>query len=118
MPDNAQFRLLWGSKDHALAAKFVTDSYEVVGMYRSSSRSVTNGVMLTATPPVDSRTNVVVTRDGNRWLAQVPEYPGTQVSARTFPGLDQAVRDAIVLAENLPDEQAATLALHYAYRLA
>ena len=60
---------------------------------------------------------VVVTRDGAQWLASLPQFPGMRVSARTFPGLDQAVRDAIIIAENLPEDASRGIPLHYEYQL-
>jgi hypothetical protein len=61
--------------------------------------------------------DVVVTREGPRWLASLPRFPGMRVSARTFPGLDQAVRDAIIIAENMPDDASRGIPLHYEYQL-
>lgn len=61
--------------------------------------------------------DVIVTREGMRWVAELPRYPGMRVSARTFPGLDQAVRDAIIIAEDMAEQAAQGLPLHYEYRL-
>ena len=60
---------------------------------------------------------VKVTRDGTRWEAEMPGVAGMHTWARTLPGLDQAVRDAIALEKNLSDEEASRLALRYDYRL-
>ena len=60
---------------------------------------------------------VKVTRDGMRWEAEMPGVSGTQTWARTLPGLDQAVRDAIAVANDLSDEEASRLPLRYDYRL-
>lgn len=60
---------------------------------------------------------VKVTRDGMRWAAEMPGVSGMQTWARTLPGLDQAVRDAIAVANDLSDEEANRLPLRYDYRL-
>ena len=60
---------------------------------------------------------VKVTRDGMRWEAEMPGVTGMQTWARTLPGLDQAVRDAIAVANDLSDEEADRLPLRYDYRL-
>ena len=58
---------------------------------------------------------VVVTRDGGHWLADVPELQGAHTYARSLPALDQAVREVIVLAADLPDEAMPELVLDYDY---
>ncbi len=58
---------------------------------------------------------VVVTRDGGHWLADVPELQGAHTDARSLPALDQAVREVIVLAADLPDEAMPELVLDYDY---
>jgi len=65
---------------------------------------------------VSERTyRVVVTRDGGHWLADVPELQGAHTYARSLPALDQAVREVIVLAADLPDEAMPELVLDYDY---
>jgi predicted RNase H-like HicB family nuclease len=59
---------------------------------------------------------VVVTREEESWLADVPELDGAHTYARTLPALDRAVREVIVLAADLPDEAMTDLALDYDYR--
>jgi predicted RNase H-like HicB family nuclease len=59
---------------------------------------------------------VVVTREDSYWLADVPELQGSHTYARSLPGLDQAVREVIVLAVDLPDEAMPDLLLDYHYR--
>ena len=46
---------------------------------------------------------VVVTREGDAWLADVPDVPGAHTWARNLLGLDGAVREVIALVEDLPD---------------
>ncbi|MEV0214388.1 hypothetical protein [Micromonospora sp. NPDC050695] len=58
---------------------------------------------------------VIVTREDGAWLADVPELEGTHTYARNLPGLDQAVREAIALSEDLPDGAEPTLRLAYEY---
>lgn len=56
---------------------------------------------------------VVVTREGDNWLADVPQVEGTHTFARTLPKLDLEVREAIALALDLPDGAEAGLELDY-----
>jgi predicted RNase H-like HicB family nuclease len=58
---------------------------------------------------------VVVTREDGRWLADVPELQGAHTYARSLPSLDQAVREVVVLAAELPDEAMPELVLDYDY---
>jgi DNA-directed RNA polymerase specialized sigma24 family protein len=58
---------------------------------------------------------VVVTREDGHWLADVPELAGAHTNARSLPVLDQAVREVIVLAADLPDEAMPGLVLDYSY---
>jgi hypothetical protein len=58
---------------------------------------------------------VVVTREDGQWLADVPELQGAHIYARSLPSLDQAVREAVVLAVGLPDEAMPDLVLDYDY---
>ena len=58
---------------------------------------------------------VVVTREDGRWLADVPELQGAHTYARSLPSLDQAVREVVVLAADLPDEAMPELVLDYDY---
>ena len=58
---------------------------------------------------------VVVTREGGHWLADVPGLQGAHTYARSLPALDQAVREVIVLAADLPDEAMPDLTLEYVY---
>ena len=47
----------------------------------------------------------------------MPGVARGQTWARTLPGLEQAVRDAIALEKDLSDEEASRLPLRYDYRL-
>lgn len=58
---------------------------------------------------------VVVTREDSYWLADVPELQGAHTYARNLPTLDQAVREVIVLAADLPDEAMLELVIDYDY---
>ena len=58
---------------------------------------------------------VVVTREDGQWLADVPELYGAHTYARSLPSLDQAVREVVVLAADLPDEAMPELVLDYDY---
>jgi DNA-binding CsgD family transcriptional regulator len=58
---------------------------------------------------------VVVTREDGRWLADVPSLEGAHTHARSLPTLDQAVREVVVLAADLPDEAMPSLVLDYEY---
>lgn len=58
---------------------------------------------------------VVVTREDGHWLADVPSLEGGHTFARSLPTLDQAVREVVVLAADLPDEAMPDLVLDYEY---
>jgi predicted RNase H-like HicB family nuclease len=58
---------------------------------------------------------VVVTREDGQWLADVPELQGAHTYARSLSSLDQAVREVVVLAADLPDEAIPELVLDYDY---
>jgi predicted RNase H-like HicB family nuclease len=59
---------------------------------------------------------VVVTREDGHWLADVPALQGAHTFARSLPALDQAVREVVVLAAGLPDEDMPGLVLEFDYR--
>ena len=61
--------------------------------------------------------HVVVTREGTSWLADVPAVTGTHTWAKNLPGLDRAVREAIALAEDLPEGVEGSLRLEYEYNI-
>jgi hypothetical protein len=58
---------------------------------------------------------VVVTREDDQWLADVPGLQGAHTYARSLPSLDQAVREVVVLAADLPDQAMPDLILDYDY---
>jgi hypothetical protein len=58
---------------------------------------------------------VVVTREGGAWLADVPELQGAHTYARTLPALDRAVREVVVMAADLPDEDMPSLRVAYQF---
>lgn len=63
----------------------------------------------------DQSYRVVVTREDSNWLADVPELQGAHTYARSLPTLDQAVREVIVLAADLPDQAMPELVIDYDY---
>lgn len=54
---------------------------------------------------------VVITREGHNWLADVPSVPGAHTFARSLPSLYDSVREVIVLMDDLDDD--ATPAVTY-----
>ena len=60
---------------------------------------------------------VKVTREGGSWLADVPALDGVHTWARSLPKLNQAIREAIALAEDLPDNAEAGLHLEFEYAI-
>src|SRR5260370_25943731 len=60
--------------------------------------------------------HVVVTRDGDGWMADVPALPGTHTWARTLRALDRNVREVIGMVEDLPRSAEAGLDLDMDYR--
>jgi predicted transcriptional regulator len=68
---------------------------------------------------VNDRWQVIVTREGRDWLAEVVGIRGgAHTHARTLDKLDQYVREVIVLGADLPDEALERLDLDYEYRVA
>jgi predicted RNase H-like HicB family nuclease len=60
--------------------------------------------------------HVVVTRDGDGWMADVPALPGTHTWAKTLRALDRNVREVIGMVEDLPRSAEAGLDLDMDYR--
>jgi DNA-directed RNA polymerase specialized sigma24 family protein len=58
---------------------------------------------------------VVVSREDGNWLADVPGLEGAHTYARRLPALNQAVREVVVLAAGLPDEDMPGLSLNFDY---
>lgn len=52
----------------------------------------------------DQGIEVVVTREGSDWLADVPAVPGAHTFARSLAGLKDSAREAIILADDLADD--------------
>ncbi|HLL68825.1 MAG TPA: hypothetical protein VK453_24390 [Micromonosporaceae bacterium] len=60
---------------------------------------------------------VIVTREGDQWLADAPDVEGTHTFAKSLPKLDDYIREAIALGEDLPDGAEAGLDLAYEYHI-
>jgi predicted RNase H-like HicB family nuclease len=60
--------------------------------------------------------HVVVTRDGDGWMADVPALPGTHTWAKTLRALDRNVREVIGMVEDLPRSAEAALDLEMDYQ--
>jgi predicted RNase H-like HicB family nuclease len=60
--------------------------------------------------------HVVVTRDGDGWMADVPALPGTHTWAKTLRALDRNIREVIGMVEDLPRSAEATLDFDLDYR--
>ena len=60
--------------------------------------------------------HVVVTRDGDGWMADVPAIPGTHTWAKTLRALDRNIREVIGMVEDLPRSAEASLDLDIEYR--
>jgi len=56
---------------------------------------------------------VVVTREDGVWLGDVPSVPGAHTFARSLAGLVEAVREVIVLMDDLPDDAKPTVTFSY-----
>jgi predicted RNase H-like HicB family nuclease len=59
--------------------------------------------------------HVVVTRDGDGWMADVPDLPGTHTWAKTLRALDRNIREVIGMVEDLPRSAEASLDLDLEY---
>ena len=56
---------------------------------------------------------VIVTREGDSWLADVPAVPGAHTFARSLAGLARSVREVIVLMADLADDAIPELTFTY-----
>jgi predicted RNase H-like HicB family nuclease len=56
---------------------------------------------------------VIVTREGGSWLADVPAVPGAHTFARSLAGLAKSVREVIILMADLDDEATPELSFTY-----
>lgn len=55
----------------------------------------------------------VVTREGDSWLADVPEIPGAHTFARSLAGLYNSIREVIILMADLPDTASVEFRMRY-----
>lgn len=60
---------------------------------------------------------IQVTREGDQWLADVPQLEGTQTYAANLTALDRYVREIIVLGDDLPDSAMPDLQLVWSYNI-
>src|ERR1700677_5001356 len=60
--------------------------------------------------------HVVVTRDGDGWMADVPAIPGTHTWAKTLRALNRNIREVIGMVEDLPRSAEASVDLDIEYR--
>ena len=58
---------------------------------------------------------VEVTREGDAWIANVVGLPGAHTYARNLEALDKYVREVVVLAADLEDDQEFVVELNYVY---
>ena len=56
---------------------------------------------------------VIVTREGGSWLADVPTVPGAHTFARSLAGLAKSVREVIILMADLDDQATPELSFTY-----
>ena len=56
---------------------------------------------------------VVVTREGDSWLADVPAVRGAHTFARSLAGLTRSVREVLILMADLDDDAAPELTFTY-----
>lgn len=56
---------------------------------------------------------VVVTHEGDKWLAEIPEVPGTQTYAGNLPNLEKSIREALGLMLDLETDYTGPLDWDY-----
>jgi DNA-directed RNA polymerase specialized sigma24 family protein len=56
---------------------------------------------------------VIVTREDDAWLADVPSVPGAHTFARSLRGLAKSVREVIILMDDLDDDATPEVAFTY-----
>lgn len=56
---------------------------------------------------------VIVTREGGSWLADIPAVPGAHTFARSLAGLARSVREVIILMADLDDDATPELSFTY-----
>lgn len=74
-----------------------------------------SGVVAVSEALVGTTYRVVVTREGDDWLAEVQGLAGAHTFARNLESLDRFVREVIVLAADLPDDAMPGLDLDWEY---
>ena len=60
-----------------------------------------------------SEYEVIVTREGGSWLADIPAVPGAHTFARSLAGLAKSVREVIILMADLDDDATPELLFTY-----
>jgi predicted RNase H-like HicB family nuclease len=60
--------------------------------------------------------HVVVTRDGDGWMADVPAIPGTHTWVKTLRALNRNIREVIGMVEDLPRSAEVSVDLDIEYR--
>jgi predicted RNA binding protein YcfA (HicA-like mRNA interferase family) len=86
-----------------------------VGTLRAIERSLERAFGKGMATVSERSYRVVVTREDDHWLADVPELQGAHTYARSLTALDQAVREAVVLAADLPDAAMPDIEIDYDY---
>jgi predicted RNase H-like HicB family nuclease len=61
----------------------------------------------------DMSYRVLVTREGDNWLADVPAVAGAHTFARSLDGLAKLVREVVILMAELEDDADVQLDFHY-----
>ncbi|TXJ05352.1 MAG: type II toxin-antitoxin system HicB family antitoxin [Aeromicrobium sp.] len=56
---------------------------------------------------------VLITREGDAWLADVPEVAGAHTHARSIDVLLKSIREVIVLMDDLPDDARIDFSLEF-----
>ncbi len=55
----------------------------------------------------------IVTREGDQWLADVPSVPGAHTFAPTLDELLVALREVVVLMDDLDDQAAPAISMQF-----
>lgn len=56
---------------------------------------------------------VIITREGDDWLAEVPELDGASTFASTLRRLREYIREVIILGDDLPDNAVVQTEVEY-----
>ncbi len=62
---------------------------------------------------VSTSYEVIVTREDGAWLADVPAVAGAHTFARTLTGLRRAVREVVIVMDDLPDDAAVAMSFRF-----